>query len=77
MAIRAPFLYTFDGRPEALKSGQRQVVQQTVMHTFLGQSFMHLYTGIALPSMTMTLDVSCHAVLLRNALLREAALVLA
>ena len=38
IAIRAPFLYTFDGRPEALKSGQRQVVQQAVMHTFVGQS---------------------------------------
>ena len=44
MAIRAPFLYTFDGRPEALKSGQRQVVQQTVMHTFAGQLPSQYYT---------------------------------
>lgn len=64
MAIRAPFLYTFDGRPEALKSGRRQVVQQAVMHTFVGQSSMHLYTNTALPSMTTTMDLSCHAVLL-------------
>lgn len=48
IAIRAPFLYTFDGRPEALQSGQHQVVQQAVMHTFVGQSSLQPYTDTAL-----------------------------
>ena len=38
VAVAAPFLYTFDITSEAVKSSQRQVVQQTVMHTFIGDA---------------------------------------
>ena len=40
VAVAAPFLYTFDITSEAVKSSQRQVVQQTVMHTFIGDAMV-------------------------------------
>ncbi|KAL3159994.1 hypothetical protein ABBQ38_010382 [Trebouxia sp. C0009 RCD-2024] len=48
LAIKAPFLYTFDGRPEALSGGHHQVVQHTVMHTFAGMQDIDKQTSQAL-----------------------------
>ncbi len=40
VAVAAPFLYTFDITSQTIKSSQRQVVQQTVMHTFTGDAMI-------------------------------------
>ncbi|KAL0037487.1 hypothetical protein WJX79_010742 [Trebouxia sp. C0005] len=54
VAVAAPFLYTFDTTSEAVKSHQRQVVHQTVMHTFIGMQDVDRQTSRAL------LDFSYH-----------------
>lgn len=36
VGVNAPFLYTFVIAPQIVRSNQHQVVQQTVMHTFIG-----------------------------------------
>ena len=38
VAVAAPFLYTFDVTSEAVMSSRRQVVHQTIMHTFIGDA---------------------------------------
>ena len=36
VAVSAPFLYTFGDTAQALKADRTQVVQQSVMQTFIG-----------------------------------------
>lgn len=36
VAVHAPFLYTFGDAAQALKATRPQVVQQSVMQTFIG-----------------------------------------